>query len=202
MTKQANVDLDLFIQKQLLGPEKPGRLYRQQQQQMDFRERINPRTENIAHSLRITPYLKAGNDGPSTPVRVYDGKVLPNFGGGRIGKVRPKKIAQLNKVSNTEKQNLSKVVDEIKNRIVGSMKVLQSDTGYSSIPRHTVPTGIGSEGEVYPYGTTVSDVIFQKKFNQLKDALKVGPKEFKRKIDTGFQLISPYHVPQGAQGWI
>ena len=95
MTKQANVDLDLFIQKQLLGPEKPGRLYRQHQQQMDFRERINPRTKNIAHSLRITPYLKAGNDGPSTPVRVYDGKVLPNFGGGRIGKVRPKKIASI-----------------------------------------------------------------------------------------------------------
>tara|TARA_B100000029_G_C17186080_1_gene818810 strand:- start:118 stop:705 length:588 start_codon:yes stop_codon:yes gene_type:complete len=95
MTKQANVDLDLFIKKQLLGPEKPGRLYRQHQRQRDFRERINPRTENIAHSLRITPYLKAGNDGPSTPVRVYDGKVLPNFGGGRIGKVRPKKIASI-----------------------------------------------------------------------------------------------------------
>jgi len=98
MTKQANVDLDLFIQKQLLGPEKPGRLYRQQQQQMDFRERINPRTENIAHGLRITPYLKAGNDGASSPVKVYNDngklKILPNFGGGRIGNVRPKKIAQ------------------------------------------------------------------------------------------------------------
>ena len=31
------------------------------------------------------------NAGPSTPVKEYDGKILPNFGGGRIGKVRPKK---------------------------------------------------------------------------------------------------------------
>ena len=31
------------------------------------------------------------NAGPSTPVKEYDGKIMPNFGGGRIGKVRPKK---------------------------------------------------------------------------------------------------------------
>ena len=30
------------------------------------------------------------NDGPSTPVRNYGGKILPNSGGGRIGKVRLK----------------------------------------------------------------------------------------------------------------
>ena len=31
------------------------------------------------------------NAGPSTPVKSYDGKIMPNYGGGRIGKVRPKK---------------------------------------------------------------------------------------------------------------
>lgn len=31
------------------------------------------------------------NAGPSTPVKEYDGKIMPNYGGGRIGKVRPKK---------------------------------------------------------------------------------------------------------------
>tara|TARA_B100001287_G_scaffold250848_1_gene231661 strand:+ start:278 stop:469 length:192 start_codon:yes stop_codon:yes gene_type:complete len=37
------------------------------------------------------------NDGPSTPVKHYtdvnqpNGRILPNFGAGRIGKVRPKK---------------------------------------------------------------------------------------------------------------
>ena len=31
------------------------------------------------------------NAGPRTPVKEYDGKIMPNFGGGRIGKVRPKK---------------------------------------------------------------------------------------------------------------
>ena len=31
------------------------------------------------------------NEGPSTPVKEYDGKIMPNYGGGRIGKVRPKK---------------------------------------------------------------------------------------------------------------
>ena len=37
------------------------------------------------------------NDGPSTPVKHYtdvnqpSGRILPNFGAGRIGKVRPKK---------------------------------------------------------------------------------------------------------------
>ena len=31
------------------------------------------------------------NAGSSTPVKSYDGKIMPNYGGGRIGKVRPKK---------------------------------------------------------------------------------------------------------------
>ena len=31
------------------------------------------------------------NAGPSTPVKSYDGKIMHNYGGGRIGKVRPKK---------------------------------------------------------------------------------------------------------------
>ena len=31
------------------------------------------------------------NAGPSTPVKEYDGKIMPNFGAGRIGKIRPKK---------------------------------------------------------------------------------------------------------------
>ena len=31
------------------------------------------------------------NAGPSTPVKSYDGKIMPNYGAGRIGKVRPKK---------------------------------------------------------------------------------------------------------------
>ena len=30
------------------------------------------------------------NAGPSTPVKEYDGKIMPNYGAGRIGKVRPK----------------------------------------------------------------------------------------------------------------
>ena len=30
------------------------------------------------------------NLGPSTPVSVSGGKVLPNFGAGRVGKIRPK----------------------------------------------------------------------------------------------------------------
>jgi len=30
------------------------------------------------------------NDGPSTPVGYYDGKVMQKFGAGRIGKIRPK----------------------------------------------------------------------------------------------------------------
>ena len=58
MTKQANVDLDLFIKKELLGPKKPGRLYRQWERDYDFMERMNPRTKNIAqafpNSLKIT----------------------------------------------------------------------------------------------------------------------------------------------------
>jgi len=33
----------------------------------------------------------AVNAGPSSPVRIYDGKVLPNYGGTRNGKIRPKK---------------------------------------------------------------------------------------------------------------
>ena len=31
------------------------------------------------------------NAGPSTPVKEYDGKIMPNFGAGRIGKIRLKK---------------------------------------------------------------------------------------------------------------
>ncbi len=31
------------------------------------------------------------NDGPSSPVRIYDGKVMPYYGGTRNGKTRPKK---------------------------------------------------------------------------------------------------------------
>jgi len=30
------------------------------------------------------------NAGPSTPVGNYDGKIMPNFGAGRVGKIRPK----------------------------------------------------------------------------------------------------------------
>ena len=30
------------------------------------------------------------NAGPSTPVSMSGGKVMPNFGAGRIGKIRPK----------------------------------------------------------------------------------------------------------------
>lgn len=33
----------------------------------------------------------AVNAGPSSPVKIYDGKVLPNYGGTRNGKIRPKK---------------------------------------------------------------------------------------------------------------
>jgi hypothetical protein len=45
--------------------------------------------------LKMTEEEKAEivemNAGPSTPVKEYDGKIMPNYGGGRIGKVRPKK---------------------------------------------------------------------------------------------------------------
>ena len=30
------------------------------------------------------------NAGPSTPVSMSGGKVMPNFGAGRVGKIRPK----------------------------------------------------------------------------------------------------------------
>ena len=30
------------------------------------------------------------NMGPSTPVKNYDGKIMPNFGAGRVGKIRLK----------------------------------------------------------------------------------------------------------------
>ena len=37
-----------------------------------------------------SPYKVAANQGPSTPVKNYDGKFLPNMGGGRPGNIRPK----------------------------------------------------------------------------------------------------------------
>ena len=37
-----------------------------------------------------SPYKVAANAGPSTPVKNYDGKFLPNMGGGRPGNIRPK----------------------------------------------------------------------------------------------------------------
>ena len=37
-----------------------------------------------------SPYNVALNQGPSTPVKNYDGKFLPNMGGGRPGNIRPK----------------------------------------------------------------------------------------------------------------
>ena len=33
------------------------------------------------------------NAGPSSPVSLSGGKMMPNFGAGRIGKIRPKKPA-------------------------------------------------------------------------------------------------------------
>ena len=30
------------------------------------------------------------NAGPSTPVSMSGGKIMPNFGAGRVGKIRPK----------------------------------------------------------------------------------------------------------------
>ena len=37
-----------------------------------------------------SPYKVAANQGPSTPVKNYDGKFLPNMGGGRPTNIRPK----------------------------------------------------------------------------------------------------------------
>ena len=51
--------------------------------------------DTLKKMLEMTEEEKAEivemNAGPSTPVKSYDGKIMPNYGGGRIGKVRPKK---------------------------------------------------------------------------------------------------------------
>ena len=50
--------------------------------------------EALAKMVNMTEEEKAEivemNAGPSTPVKEYDGKIMPNYGAGRIGKVRPK----------------------------------------------------------------------------------------------------------------
>ena len=137
MTKQANIDLDLFIQKQLLGPEKPGRLYRQQQRLHQLRELFQgPKTKNIAQAI-------------------------------------------------------------------GSMKVLQSDTSYKGDRRHEELAEPGNVDRLFPEGTTRTDILFKKKFiNRLRNALKIGPTTPTKEVDTGMPMISPYHTPQGVQGWI
>ena len=50
--------------------------------------------EALAKMVNMTEEEKAEivemNAGPSTPIKEYDGKIMPNYGAGRIGKVRPK----------------------------------------------------------------------------------------------------------------
>ena len=45
---------------------------------------------NTYFSNRNDRNIRMANAGPSTPVGVYDGKILPNFGAGRVNNVRPK----------------------------------------------------------------------------------------------------------------
>ena len=100
------------------------------------------------------------------------------------------------------KQNLTAIAEDFQKRLVGSMKVLKGDTSYQGNMRHERLAEPGDVDKIFPDGTTQTDLLFQKKFvNQLQDALKIGP-DLKRIVETGMPMISPYHVPQGAQGWI
>ena len=86
---------------------------------------------------------------------------------------------------------------------IGSMKVLQSDTSYKSDRRHEELAEPGDVDRLFPEGTTRTDILFQKKFiNRLRNALKIGPTTPTKEVDTGMPMVSPYHTPQGAQGWM
>ena len=102
----------------------------------------------------------------------------------------------------TEKQDLTKIIEDFQKSLVGSMKILQSDTSYKGDKRQEVLAEPGDVDRLFPEGTTRTDILFKKKFiNQLKNALKIGPTPTKE-VDTGMPMVSPYHTPQGAQGWM
>ncbi len=102
----------------------------------------------------------------------------------------------------TKKKDLTAIIEDFQKNLVGSMKILRGDTSYKGNMRHTVLEEPGDTDRVRPKGTTKTDILFEKKFiNQLRDALKIGP-DLKKKIETGMPMVSPYHVPQGARGWI
>ena len=85
---------------------------------------------------------------------------------------------------------------------IGSIRVLKGDTSYKGDRRHEELAEPGDVDRHFPEGTTRTDILFQKKFiNQLKNALKIGPDPTKT-VDTGMPMVSPYHTPQGVQGWI
>ena len=105
-------------------------------------------------------------------------------------------------LNSINKRNLTAIVEDFQKRLVGSMKVLKGDTSYQGDMRYERLAEPGDTDKIFPDGTTQSDLLFQKKFvNQLQDALKIGP-DLKKIVETGMPMISPYHVPQGAQGWI
>ena len=107
-----------------------------------------------------------------------------------------------NQWSNPKKQDLTAIVEDFQKRLIGSMKILKGDTSYQGDMRHERLAEPGNVDKWHPEGTTMTDLLFDKKFTQqLKDALKIGP-DLKNKVKTGMPMISPYHVPQGAQGWI
>ena len=102
----------------------------------------------------------------------------------------------------TEKQDLTKIAEDFQKRLVGSMKILKGDTSYQGNMRHEVLAEPGNVDKLFPEGTTRTDLLFQTKFiNQLRDALKIGPK-LKHKVETGMPMISPHHTPQESHGWI
>ena len=126
-------------------------------------------------------------------LKIFD---IPLDDGGKPGRLYDKQRLwdEFMKRMNPRTKNIAQAI--------GSIKVLKSDTSYKGDRRHEELAEPGNVDRLFPEGTTRTDILFQKKFiNQLKNALKIGPDPTKT-VDTGMPMVSPYHTPQGAQGWI
>ena len=126
-------------------------------------------------------------------LKIFD---IPLGDGGKPGRLYDKQRLwdEFMKRMNPRTKNIAQAI--------GSIRVLKSDTSYKGDRRHEELAEPGNVDRLFPEGTTRTDILFQKKFiNQLKNALKIGPDPTKT-VDTGMPMVSPYHTPQGAQGWI
>ena len=184
-----------------LSPSKGKGYADQQKQSISYMDKLTKKNKNVVGLVtkEDVEQVDEANAGPSTPVKSYDGKIMPNYGGGRIGKIKLKPgVAPVRTADSFEPegdqidefniiQKAMDVVDKVNRTNQKKVDMINKiRPGSASMPKHgyfSKPAGMQNQS-FEPEGEQIDEKINMKKADMgdvVKDFYKSKAPQFKGK---------------------